>query len=33
MVELILRLKGYLIDKHNVRVGPTLEDLLHESHD
>jgi hypothetical protein len=32
MVELILRLKGYLIDKHNVRVGPTLEELLHESY-
>lgn len=31
MAELVLRVKGYLIDKHDVRVTRTLEDILEAS--
>ena len=31
MVELVLRLKGYLVNKHHVNAGPTLEELLEGS--
>lgn len=31
MVELVLRLKGLLVDKHEVEAGPTLAELLEES--
>jgi hypothetical protein len=28
MAELVLRLKGYLVNKHHVDTGPTLEELI-----
>ena len=31
MLELVLKLKGYLVDKHQMDVGPTLADLIQES--
>jgi hypothetical protein len=31
MVELVLRIKGQLVDKHEVEAGPTLSELLEEA--
>jgi hypothetical protein len=31
MVELVLKVKGYLVDKHEIDAGPTLAELLEES--
>jgi hypothetical protein len=33
MLELVLRLKGHLTDKHEVRRGRTLEEILAGSYD
>ena len=32
MVQLVLRLKGYLIERHDVRVSRTLEEILEDSY-
>jgi hypothetical protein len=32
MVQLVLRLKGYLIESHDVRVSRTLEEILEDSY-